>query len=79
MKEGGYEHRVASFGDRPFGKNITGSLYYADSDLCDPSSVPLTGGYPERPIGSNGIMEPIPSPFILMVDGGRCSFASKVR
>jgi len=53
-------------------------LYYADSDLCDPN-VKNSKGYPERPLDKNGKMLPWPSPYILMVDRGSCTFTQKVR
>ena len=51
-------------------------MYYADDSLCttaDPHK-----GYPERE-SKNGQMMPWPSPFVLMVDRGDCTFVSKVR
>jgi len=52
-------------------------MYYADADLCD-SDVDTHKGYPSRE-KKNGKMEPWPSPFILMVDRGGCTFVKKVR
>jgi len=52
-------------------------LYYADSTLCD-ANVDKGKGFPKRAI-VNGHMEPWPSPFILMMDRGECSFVQKVR
>eukprot|EP00584_Thalassiosira_punctigera_P006094 CAMPEP_0172543042 /NCGR_PEP_ID=MMETSP1067-20121228/13528_1 /TAXON_ID=265564 ORGANISM="Thalassiosira punctigera, Strain Tpunct2005C2" /NCGR_SAMPLE_ID=MMETSP1067 /ASSEMBLY_ACC=CAM_ASM_000444 /LENGTH=1502 /DNA_ID=CAMNT_0013329371 /DNA_START=170 /DNA_END=4676 /DNA_ORIENTATION=- len=70
-KQGGYDHRVALFGQSTFhGKSsIVANIYYADSDLCD-SNVDTSKGYPIR-----GLDEP----FILMVDRGQCTFVTKVR
>ena len=74
----GYDHREALFGVPPYGGAIAQSVYYADSDLCDPT-VDTRKGYPIRNKDSTGKMEPWPSPFILMVDRGGCSFVQKVR
>lgn len=74
----GYDHREALFGVPPYGGSIAQSVYYAASDLCDPT-VDTRGGYPIRAKDSSGKMEPWPSPFILMVDRGGCSFVQKVR
>lgn len=76
MKEGGYDHRDALFGVAPHGGAISLSLYYVPSDLCDFTA--LSGGYPERAIGPHGVMQLFPSPFMLMVDRGGCSFVQKV-
>jgi hypothetical protein len=72
-KENGYDHREALFGSSPYGGSIAQNLYYADSDLCD-ATVDPTRGYPERKP-----KEAWPSPFILLVDRGGCSFVRKVR
>jgi len=77
-KEKGYEHREALFGIPPYGGSITQSLYYADSDLCD-SIVDKRRGYPQREKDNTGKMAPWPSPLLLMVDRGGCSFVQKVR
>lgn len=70
----GYDHKEALFGMPPYGGSIAQNLYYADDDLCS-GNANVTGGYPERdPPGA-----PWPSPFILMVDRGTCSFTTKVR
>jgi len=76
--EGGYDHREALFGSPPYGGSISQFVYYADSDLCDPT-VDNRKGYPLRPVDDEGNMEPWESPFILMVDRGGCSFVKKVR
>ena len=73
FKEEGYEHREALFGTPPYGGSIAQTVYYADSDLCD-QNVDPTKGWPQR---DNN--EPWPSPFILMVDRGSCTFVKKVR
>jgi len=78
----GYDHRVALFGmlshDYGDDASITQSVYYADSDLCDPI-VDNRKGFPTRAKDSKGKMEPWPTPYILMVDRGGCSFDQKVR
>jgi len=77
-KPGGYTHREALFGTPPYGGSINQPLYYADSDLCD-ATVDRTKGYPLRDKDDSGVMQPWPSPFILMMDRGTCSFVQKVR
>jgi hypothetical protein len=77
FKEEGYDHREALFGVPPYGGSIAQNVYYADSDLCDPN-VDITKGYPARDKNSKGKMEPWPSPYILMVDRGGCTFVKKV-
>ena len=56
-------------------------MYYADSDFCDSNNIDNHNhkGYPIRPIGSDGLMEPWYHPFFLIVDRGSCSFVTKVR
>lgn len=76
--EDGYDHREALFGIPPYGGSITQNVYYADSDLCDPH-VDVHGGFPERNVLDDGTMAPWPSPYILMVDRGGCTFVTKVR
>lgn len=61
------------FGMPPYGGSIAQNVYYADDDLCN-SFVNVTKGYPER--ANPG--DPWPSPFILLVDRGGCSFTAKV-
>jgi len=78
FKENGYDHREALFGIPPYGGSIAQNLYYADSNLCD-VSVDTRTGYPEREKDDKGMMLPWPSPYILMVDRGGCSFVQKVR
>lgn len=74
----GYDHREALFGIPPYGGSITQFVYYADSDLCDPN-VNTRGGFPLRGKNESGDMIPWPSPYILMVDRGGCTFVTKVR
>jgi hypothetical protein len=78
FKESGYDHREALFGVPPYGGSIAQNVYYADSDLCDPN-VDTRGGYPQRDNDKSGKMAPWPSPYILMVDRGGCTFVKKVR
>mmetsp|Transcript_16742 Transcript_16742/g.23269 ORF Transcript_16742/g.23269 Transcript_16742/m.23269 type:complete len:513 (+) Transcript_16742:62-1600(+) len=78
MKSGGYDHREALFGVPPYGGSIQQNVYYANSDLCDPN-VDTRAGFPERPKDENGNQLPWPSPYILMVDRGGCTFVIKVR
>jgi len=77
-KDGGYLHREALFGSPPYGGSIVQMLYYAESELCE-SVVDKRTGYPARETDETGQMEPWPSPFILMVDRGNCTFAQKIR
>lgn len=77
-KEEGYDHREALFGIPPYGGSIAQNLYYADSDLCEPN-VDTRKGYPQREKDENGKQLPWPSPYILMVDRGGCTFVQKVR
>ena len=78
FRESGYDHREALFGVPPYGGSIAQNLYYANSDLCDPN-VDTRGGFPQRENDSSGKMAPWPSPYILMVDRGGCTFVKKVR
>mmetsp|Transcript_712 Transcript_712/g.1063 ORF Transcript_712/g.1063 Transcript_712/m.1063 type:complete len:515 (-) Transcript_712:210-1754(-) len=78
FQEGGYEHREALFGVPPYGGSISQMVYYADSDLCD-SNVDTRKGFPIRGVDDAGVMLPWPSPYILMVDRGSCTFVQKVR
>lgn len=78
FKEEGYDHREALFGVPPYGGSIAQNVFYADSDLCDPN-VDRRKGYPIRAKDSKGLMESWPSPYILMVDRGGCTFVQKVR
>lgn len=72
-RDKGYDHREALFGVPPYGGSIQQNVYYADQDLCD-ANVDNTKGFPERKDGG-----PWPSPYILMVDRGGCTFVKKVR
>jgi hypothetical protein len=76
FKEDGYDHREALFGVPPYGGSIAQNVYYADSDLCEPN-VDTTIGYPARE-KKGGKMLPWPSPYILMLDRGGCTFVKKV-
>lgn len=78
FRQDGYDHREALFGIPPYGGKITQNVYYADSELCD-SNVDTRAGYPIRAKDDNGNMYPWPSPYILMVDRGGCTFVTKVR
>jgi hypothetical protein len=60
----------------PYGGAIVQTVFYADSDLCDPL-VNNTKGFPER-FDERGKL-PWSSPYILMVDRGGCTFVQKVR
>ncbi|CAB9509639.1 Vacuolar-sorting receptor 1 [Seminavis robusta] len=77
-RQEGYDHRLALFGVPPTNGSITENLIYADSTLCDPN-VDTTIGYPVRESDDGGLMAPWPTPFILLVDRGECTFVTKVR
>jgi len=77
-KSDGYDHREALFGIPPFGGSIAQKVYYADSNLCDPT-VDTRKGYPTRDNDETGKQAPWQSPYILMVDRGGCTFVQKVR
>jgi hypothetical protein len=72
FKKEGYDHREALFGVPPYGGSIAQSVYYANSDLCDPN-VDTSKGYPQTEDGKGW-----PSPYILMLDRGGCTFVKKV-
>ena len=57
FRSDGYDHREALFGVPPYGGSIAQSVYYAASDLCDPT-VDTRAGYPIRAKDSTGKMEP---------------------
>jgi len=78
FKEQGYDYREALFGIPTYGGSIAQNVYYAQSDLCD-QVVDTSTGVPAREIGKDGKMLPWPSPYILMVDRGGCTFVQKVR
>uniref|UniRef100_A0A7R9WI38 PA domain-containing protein n=1 Tax=Pseudictyota dubia TaxID=2749911 RepID=A0A7R9WI38_9STRA len=77
-KAGGYDHREALFGVPPYGGSLQQNVYYADADLCD-ANVDTRAGFPIRAKDEDGNMLPWPSPYILMVDRGGCTFVQKVR
>jgi len=77
-RENGYDHREALFGIPAYGGSLAQNLYYADSDLCEPG-VDTRKGYPQRDKDDSGQQAPWPSPYILMVDRGQCTFVQKVR
>jgi len=78
-KPGGYEHREALFGIPPYGASLTQNVYYTEQDLCDANSINTRAGFPIRAQDETGQMLPWPSPYILMVDRGGCTFVQKVR
>lgn len=79
FREDGYDHREALFGRPPYGGSIAQNVYYADQDMCAPG-VDTTIGYPTRPIDpKTSKQETWPTPYILMVDRGGCTFVQKVR
>mgnify|MGYP003487640133 CR=1 FL=1 len=77
FKVEGYDHRVALFGIPPYGGSIAQYVYYADGNLCD-QNVDTSRGFPERDKDKDGKMLPWPTPYILMVDRGGCTFVQKV-
>lgn len=80
FRDKGYDHREALFGSPPYGGSIAQNVYYTDSDFCDPSAVDKTTGWPTRAIDpATNKPEAWPSPFILMVNRGECSFVQKAR
>lgn len=76
-KESGYDHREALFGIPSYGGSIAQNVYYASQSLCDEVNPRI--GYPARDKDSSGKMAPWPTPFILLVDRGGCTFVTKVR
>ena len=76
-RQEGYDHREALFGMPSYGGSIAQNVYYSQSTLCDPIVDP-TSGVPAREKDSNGKMKPWPSPYILMIDRGDCTFVQKV-
>jgi len=76
--EGRYEHREAHFGFPNYGGSIAQSVYYMDSEFCDETDEEARGGWQARDLDEDGKMERCPSPFILMVNRGKCSFVQKV-
>jgi hypothetical protein len=78
FQDGGYDHRDALFGRPAYGGSIAQNVYYAQSTLCD-QNVDTSTGVPAREIDpKTNKMQPWPSPYILMVDRGECSFVQKV-
>jgi hypothetical protein len=75
-QEGGYRHREALFGISPYGGSIVQNVYYTNSDLCEIDD--MSGGFPAREKEGTR-MKPYPSPFLLMMDRGHCTFVQKVR
>lgn len=60
-----------------YGGKIVQNVYYAASDLCD-ANVNTAIGYPTRDIDPDTKqMKSWPSPYILMVDRGGCTFVKK--
>jgi hypothetical protein len=77
-KSAGYDHREDLFGMPAYGGSISQNVYYADSDLCDPSEE--IEGYPQTDSdGDDDDVAPFPAPYILMVNRGGCTFVQKVR
>lgn len=61
-----------------YGGSIAQNVYYSQSTLCD-SNVDTSTGVPARENDpKTGKMKPWPSPYILMVDRGDCTFVQKV-
>jgi len=79
FKNGSYDHLFAGFGIPSFGGgSIAQFVYYAASDLCN-ATVDTRAGYPEREKDKDHKMKPWQSPYMLLVDRGNCTFATKVR
>jgi len=77
---GGYDHREALFGIPQYGGSISQNVYYPGEEhgtAC--GEIDIRGGHPIRPMDDAGDMLPYPSPYILMVDRGMCTFVTKVR
>jgi hypothetical protein len=69
---------LALFGKPAYGGSIALNVYYAQQDLCN-GDVDTSKGVPTRGIDpETGKMRAWPSPFILMVDRGGCTFVKKV-
>jgi hypothetical protein len=63
------------FGKPAYGGSIAQNVYYAQQDFCTDSEVDPTKGVPVRPDDpETGKMAAWPSPFILMIDRGGCTF-----
>jgi len=63
----GYDHREALFGVPPYGGSISTNIFKVRTKLCEATA--------DKYIVDEGW----PSPFILMVDRGDCTFVKKVR
>jgi len=62
-----------------YGGSIAQNLYYSQSTFCDGDNDP-TKGVPTRDTDpKTNKMKPFPSPYILMLDRGDCTFVQKVR
>jgi hypothetical protein len=80
FKEDGYDHREALFGKPAYGGSIAQNVYYAQQDFCTDAEANPSKGVPTRPDDpETGKMAAWPSPFILMIDRGNCTFVKKVR
>jgi len=77
QRENGYDHREALFGFPPYGYAIEEKVYYMKSTMCDDDMDYSRRGFPERAKNSDGEMEAMVPPFILMIDRGECSFVQK--
>ena len=79
FKNGGYDHREALFGIPQYGGAITQNVYYlgeTHGTAC--GEIDIHGGHPKRPKDDKGNEMPFPSPYILLVDRGQCTFVQKV-
>jgi len=80
FRNGGYEHREALFGIPQYGGSISQNVYYPGQEVGDAcGEIDIRGGHPIRPVDDDGNMLPYPSPYILMVDRGMCTFVTKIR
>lgn len=80
FKENGYDHREALFGKPAYGGSIAQNVFYAQQDFCSDDQADPSKGVPIRPTDpETGKMAAWPSPFILMIDRGSCTFVKKVR
>lgn len=80
FKNGGYDHREALFGIPQYGGAITQNVYYlgeTHGTAC--GEIDIHAGHPKRPKDDKGNEMPFPSPYILLVDRGQCTFVQKVR
>ncbi|KAL9178375.1 hypothetical protein ACHAXT_000022 [Thalassiosira profunda] len=74
-----YDHIEALFGVPAYGDSVSERLYYAESTLCSFDAEDARRGYPLRNYDDEGKQLPWPSPFVLMLDRGECTFVTKVR